>query len=190
MLWANPTLEQLRSFLQPENLQSRRGEDLQCSEMPCWLSVNKQSTVSTFPFLWPWSHGAHYEQSPSSWFEELTPDQSLSSCKLPLPSGQVWFNIRTQILWACLWESSKYNQLLQSDRMNKQTFGAPMAAGLAEIMREDLDHITGSKFTLTACDGLWASPWTAQQGAPLSALQWLKRKWKVSIGRMKWQWEY
>jgi len=60
--------------------------------------------------------------------------------------------------------------------MNKQNFGAPVAAGLAEIMREFLDQITGSKFTLTTRDGVWASPWTAQQGAPLSALQWLKRK--------------
>lgn len=79
-----------------------RGEDLQGMESLCWWSDNKCSAITASPTpltFWPCS--ARYEQGLScSEFEGLSLTQSLCSGKLPLPSGQVWFNIRTKILGA------------------------------------------------------------------------------------------
>lgn len=79
-----------------------RGEDLQGMETPRWWFDNKCSAITASPTpLTFWPHSAHYEQGLSgSEFEGLSLTQSLCSGKLPLPSGQVWFNIRTKILGA------------------------------------------------------------------------------------------
>lgn len=79
-----------------------RGEDLQGMETPCWWFDNKCSAIIASPTpLTFWPHSAHYEQGLScAEFEGLSLTQSLCSGKLPLPSGQVWFNIRAKILGA------------------------------------------------------------------------------------------
>lgn len=79
-----------------------RGEGLQGMETPCWWFDNKCSAITASPTpltFWPCS--AYYKQGMSwSEFEGLSLTQSLCSGKLPLPLGQVWFNIRTEILGA------------------------------------------------------------------------------------------